>query len=144
MNVPVAIAALCAAALALSACDRDADVASKNVSRAADMFEVQRRIVFYNGSTDTYMLQITGRCSIKSDGRDKQLEVICKAGEGRFKKHFLGLSDNVSYVVEQLNPVAASVYHYRAVFKPQSILPDIDARGDPDALPAPTLNRDSG
>ena len=35
---------------ALSGCN-DADVASANVSKAADQFEVNRRIVFYNGIT---------------------------------------------------------------------------------------------
>ena len=37
------------AALSLSACVPDAQVASTNLSKAADMFEIDRRIVFYNG-----------------------------------------------------------------------------------------------
>jgi hypothetical protein len=119
-----------AAMLVVSACSSDADVASSNLSKAADQFEVNRRIIFYNGITDRYMLSIEGLCSIEKDNVDSQLEVTCKVGEESFKKHFLGISDNVTYFVEQLEPSNVSVHHYRVVFKPQSILPDIDFSGD--------------
>ncbi len=118
------------AALPLLAACNDAEVASHNLSRAADMFEIERRVVFYNGITEGYMLTIEGLCSIKSDNQDRQLEVTCKTGPGTFKKHFLGLSDNVTYFVEQLEPKGVSVYHYRVVFKPQTIIPDMDFRGN--------------
>lgn len=112
-------------------CD-DAGVASYNLSKAADAFEIDRRVVFYNGITDTYMLTIEGRCSIEPiSGR---LEVVCKTGENSFKKHFLGLSDNVTYFAEQIDGVDVSTYHYRVVFKPQAIIPDVDFRGDLDEL----------
>jgi hypothetical protein len=121
---------LVTAALLLSACVPDAQMASSNLSKAADMFEIERRIVFYNGITDSYMLTIEGRCSIRADGRDKQLEVTCKIGPEAFKKHFLGLSDNVTYFVEQLDVADVSVYHHRVVFKPQSLLFDADVNVD--------------
>ncbi|MNE46943.1 hypothetical protein D3C80_1413150 [compost metagenome] len=76
------------------------------------------------------MLSIEGRCSIKADGVDNQLEVTCKVGDQQFKKHFLGLSDNVTYFAEQLEAVDVSVYHYRVIFKPQSIKTDVDFKGD--------------
>jgi len=113
----------------LVGCD-DAMVASHNNAKASDNFEVERRIVFFNGITDNYLLEIQGKCSITADTLDKQLEVICKTGDKEYKKHFLGLSDNVAYFVEQLEPNTASAYHYRVVFKPQSIIPDIDLRVD--------------
>lgn len=125
---------LVAMSMLLTACQTDAQVASSNLSKAADMFEINRRIVFFNGITDTYLLTIEGRCSIKADNIDSQLEVTCKVGEDAFKKHFLGLSDNVSYFVEQLESADVSVYHYRVIFKPQTILPDIDFRGDASEL----------
>lgn len=102
----------------------DAEVASRNLSKAADMFEINRRIVFINGITDNYLLVVEGRCSIEDDGN--QLEVTCKDGPNSFKKHFLGLSDNVTYVAEQLEPADVSVFHYRVIFKPSTIVPDID------------------
>ena len=119
--------------LLLGACERDADVASRNLSIAADMFEIERRIIFYNGITGEYMLTIEGRCSING-GRGTQLAVTCKTGPKAFKKHFLGLSDNVTFFAEQLILADVSVYHHRIIFKPQTIVPDIDFRGDVEAL----------
>lgn len=117
---------------ALAACERDATVAARNLSYAADMFEIQRRIVFYNGITNEYILNIEGRCSLED--QRTQLEVTCKTGPSEYKKHFLGLSDNVTYFAEQLEGADTSVYHYRVVFKPQVIIPDVDFRGDASEL----------
>ena len=122
----ITIAAALAGLLFLSGCEDDAATASRNVSKAADQFEIDRRIVFINGITDTYMLTIEGKCSIEDQGN--QLEVICRVGKDEYKKHFLGLSDNVTYMAEHLEPTKASAYHSRIIFKPQSILPDIDLR----------------
>lgn len=116
--------ALTLAALALVACSSDADVASKNLSKSAEQFEIERRIVFVNGITDTYLLTIEGRCSIEAEGA--WLATTCKTGEDEFKKHFLGLSDNVTYVAEQLEPANVGEYRYRVLFRPEAILPDID------------------
>lgn len=120
----VAVSALAVGALALSGCVSDAYVASENLSTAADQFEIDRRVVFLNGITDTYLLSIEGRCSIADEGT--QLEVTCKVAENEYKKHFLGLSDNVSYFVEQLDSASVDVYRYRVIFKPEVIVPDID------------------
>ncbi len=114
------------AAVSFAGCD-DAKIASRNLSKAAENFEIDRRIIFYNGITDTYMLTIDGRCAIDDQG--KQLEVVCKVSQDAYKKHFLGLSDNVTYFAEQLETADVSAYHYRVTFKPQTILPDIDFRG---------------
>ena len=115
-------------------CD-DATVASQNNAKASDNFEIDRRVVFFNGITDKYLLSIEGKCSLNVDSMDKQLEVICKTGPEHYKKHFLGLSDNVAYFVEQLEDSKHSAYHYRVTFKPQAIMPDIDFRGSTTDLP---------
>lgn len=117
---------LFAGLILLTSCSSDADVASYNLSQAADNFEVNRRVVFLNGITDTYLLSIEGRCSIEDQGT--QLEVTCKIDDNEYKKHFLGLSDNVTYFAEQLESKDVSAYHYKVIFKPQSILPDIDLK----------------
>ncbi len=114
-------------AILAAGCQDDATIASKNISKSADNFEIDRRIVFYNGITGGYMLEIQGKCSIED--QTNQLEVTCKVGEAEYKKHFLGLSDNVTYFAEQVSGKKASAYHYRVTFKPQTILPDIDFRG---------------
>jgi hypothetical protein len=127
MKKLIAAAVLTAAAFGLVGCTSDADVASENLSKAADNFEVPRRIVFFNGITDKYLLEIQGRCSIEPDTASKKLDVTCKVGDG-FKKHFLGLSDNISYFVEQIEGKNVSTDFYQVNFKPQAILPDIELR----------------
>jgi len=114
--------------IGLAGCGTDADIASHNLSKAADQFEINRRVVFYNGITGDYILSVEGRCSLEADGMDKQLELTCKTGPKTYKKHFLGLSDNVTYFAEQLDEANVSVYHYKVIFKPQSIVPDIDLK----------------
>lgn len=118
----------------LAACQKDADIASRNLSVAADMFEINRRVVFYNGITGEYILSVEGRCSLGNHDTNGRMSVTCKTGEGAYKKHYLGLSDNVTFFAEQLASVDAGVYHYRVIFKPQSIIPDVDFRGDADEL----------
>lgn len=120
---------LAAVAALLSACGRDADIASRNLSVAADQFEITRRIVFYNGITGDYMMTLEGLCSLGNNDSARQLTVTCKTGPRDYKKHFLGLSDNVTYFVEQVESAPVGVYHYRVIFKPQSILPNIDFKG---------------
>ena len=127
MHKVLTCVAVCFTLAAFAGCMDDADVASRNLSKAADNFEINRRIIFYNGITDTYMLTIEGRCSI--DDQRRQLEVVCQVNQNAYKKHFLGLSDNVTYFAEQLETADVSAYHYRVTFKPQTILPDIDFRG---------------
>ena len=120
-------ASLLTAVFGITGCS-DAHVASSNLSKAADNFEINRRVVFYNGITGEYMLSIEGLCSLGSASETKAVTVTCKTGPRDYKKHFLGLSDNVTYFAEQLQPAQASLFHYRVVFKPQAILPDIDLR----------------
>jgi hypothetical protein len=136
MKRVVAFAALLGLA-PIAACT-DADVASSNLSRAADQFEITRRIVFYNGITGDYMLELVGRCSLGNADKSRELSVTCKTGPNAYKKHFLGLSDNVTYFAEQVEDADVSVYHYRVIFKPQTILPDVDFVGSASDL---TTNR---
>lgn len=113
-----------------AACSTEADLTSENISKDAEQFKIERRIVFFNGITDTYLLTIEGRCSIEagSTGVSNALEVTCKLGEDQYKKHYLGLSDNVSYFVEQLESADVSAYHYKVIFRPEQILPDVDLK----------------
>ena len=113
--------------LLLGACeDDDARIASQNLSRAADMFEINRRVIFYNGISGEYILTIEGRCSLDVGN---PLRVTCKTGANDYKKHYLGISDNVTWFAEQLDAAKVSAYHYRVIFKPQSIIPDVDFKG---------------
>jgi hypothetical protein len=112
----------------IAGCIPEANVASQNLSTAADYFEINRRVVFYNGITGDYILVVEGLCSIEADTLDNQLELTCKTGPNSYKKHFLGLSDNVTYFAEQVEPSEADVYHYRVIFRPSTIIPDIEVK----------------
>lgn len=125
-RIALSIAAVVGLGLAVSGCANDAAIVQQNLSQAADNFEINRRIVFYNGMTDSYMLTIEGLCSQQPEQR--KLTVICKVGPKEYKKHTLGLSDNVTYFSEQLDAAQASTYHYRVTFKPATIIPSVDVR----------------
>lgn len=120
------VSVLALSVVLLSACASEADIASVNTSKSADQFEIDRRIVFYNGITGDYILVIEGRCSLGNQDDNGELSVVCKTGQGEYKKHFLGLSDNVTYFAEQLEPAKVDVYRYRVIFRPSVIVPDVD------------------
>ena len=109
----------------LSSCTY-ADVASSNLSKAADNFEVNRRFVFINGITDKYLLVVEGRCSLGNSDTNLRASITCKIGPNEFKKHIVGLSDNVTFVAEQLDAINVNTYHYRVTFKPDVLLPAFD------------------
>jgi hypothetical protein len=112
-------------ALFVSGCATPANVASQNLSTAADNFQIDRRIVFYNGITNQYILVIEGKCSLGNNDSPGELTVTCKTGDNAYKKHFLGLSDNVTYFAEQTDGYNASTYNYKVIFRPETIIPDI-------------------
>ncbi len=111
-------------AVVLAACT-EADTVNHNLSKSSDSFEVNRRIVFFNGITDKYLLTIEGLCSLNVND-NATLRVTCKTGKDEYKRHYLGLSDNVSYFVEQIDGANVDPFHYRVIFRPESIVPDID------------------
>lgn len=127
MNKLKTIAIALLSALAFGCID-DAKVATHNTKKAADNFEINRRVVFYNGITDNYILEIEGKCSVDLNDTQTAFNVICKTGEKEFKRHTLVLSDNVTAFVEQIEPNKASSHFYRVTFKPSVIVPDIDVR----------------
>jgi hypothetical protein len=114
----------------LTGCASDAQVVADNLSQSADKFQINRRVVFFNGITDKYLLEIDGFCSVETGNSSLKgsLQVTCKTGANQYKKHFLGLSDNVSYFVEQIDSANVSRYHYQVMFKPETVIPDIQLR----------------
>ena len=104
----------------------EADTVSQNLSKSADSFEVQRRIVFFNGITDTYLLSVEGLCAIGNQDNSLRMTVTCKVGPEDYKKHYLGLSNNVSFFAEQLESKKEDPFHYKVLFRPESLIPDID------------------
>lgn len=124
-------ATLTASVLGLSACSSEADTVSENLAQSADSFKVQRKVIFINTMTDKYLLSIEGRCSLDAKS-SKKVAVICKTGDDQYKRHTMGLSSNVTYVVEQTQAKYEDPFHYKVTFRPETIIPDIDLQTSKD------------
>lgn len=106
-----------------SGCETEADRVSYNLSQEADNFNVVRQLTVINCIEGDVLFQMTGKLSIKADTADNQLEVIVEDENGRYKKHFIGLSDNVTYVVEDMDINNVSKYKYTLNYNPKMWIP---------------------
>lgn len=112
----------------IAGCGSQADTVSTNISKEAEKFNVQRRIVGVNGITDKVEFVVEGRCSIEGDGLGdlRSLVVTCKQGPKDYRKHYIGMSDNMFFISTQLKGIAVSEYRTKVILKPQGIVPDLD------------------
>lgn len=108
---------------ALTGCGNEADRVSYNLSREADNFNDIRQITVINCLQGDVLFQMTGKMSITADVSDNQLEVVVEDENGEYKKHFIGLSDNVTYVVEDITAGDVEKYKYTLNFNPKMWLP---------------------
>lgn len=117
--------------LCLTSC-AESDRARYNISREADNFNIVRRVTVIDCITGDVMFQMSGRMSIYADTNDDQLEIIVE-DNGTYCKHIIGLSDNVTYIVEDLNlgDNAVSKYQYTIIFNPNMWYP-VDAQWEED------------
>jgi len=108
----------------LAGCDSEADRVNYNLTKQADNFNVVRQLTVINCIEGDVLFQMTGKMSITADVDDNQLEILVEDG-GTYVKHFVGLSDNVTYIVEDLNlgANAVSKYRYTLNFNPNMWLP---------------------
>lgn len=108
----------------LTGCQTEAQRVSYNLSQEADNFNIVRQLTVINCIEGDVLFQMTGRMSITADTADNQLEIIVE-DSGTYVKHFVGLSDNVTYVVEDLNLGANAVqkYKYTLNFNPNMWIP---------------------
>lgn len=124
------IAALTAAALvggaALTGCTSAADRANENLSKAAENFEVPRRITGINGITDNVLFTVEGFCSYETDGGT--LEAICLVDREpeTVERTTLHLSDNVTFVVTQTGGTEVDLFRPRVIFRPETVIPNFD------------------
>lgn len=109
--------------LTLSACATQAERVSYNLSQQADNFNNIRQVTVINCLQGDVLFQMTGKLSITADTSDNQLEIVVEDEYGNYKKHFIGLSDNVTYVVEDITAGDVSNYKYTLNFNPKMWLP---------------------
>jgi hypothetical protein len=104
-------------------CQRESDKVSHNISLEADNFNIVRQLTVINCIQGDVIFQMTGKLSITADTADDQLEVTVEDEYGRYQKHFIGLSDNVTYVVEDIRASDVSQYKYTLNFNPKMWIP---------------------
>lgn len=110
--------------LGVTGCEqREADMVSYNLSLEADNFNNVRQVTIINCLQGDVLFQMTGKMSIEADTDDNQLEIIVEDNDGGYKKHFIGLSDNVTYVVEDITSKNVDKYNYTLNFNPNMWLP---------------------
>lgn len=111
--------------IALTGCSTEADRVSYNLSQQADNFNDIRQVTVINCLQGDVLFQMTGKMSITADTEDNQLEIVVEDENGEYKKHFIGLSDNVTYVVEDVTSKDVNQYKYTLNFNPEMWLPKI-------------------
>lgn len=92
-----------------------------NLKREADDFNVRRRITVLNTRTDTPMMQITGLLSINVDS-DGDLNITIEKAENEFVLNYAHLSQDTTYIVEQIETKEVSKYHYEIKFYPTNLV----------------------
>lgn len=101
----------------------EAEKVSYNLSQEADNFNDIRQVTVINCLKGDTLFQMTGKMSITADVEDNQLEIIVEDENGEYKKHFIGLSDNVTYVVEDITTKDINKYKYTLNFNPKMWIP---------------------
>ncbi|RFZ78773.1 hypothetical protein DS742_11720 [Lacrimispora amygdalina] len=112
----------CVVIMTLAGCSESARV-SYNLSKEADNFNVIRQLTVINCIEGDVLFQMTGKMSITADRGDNQLEIIVENENGKYEKHFVGLSDNVTYVVEDMGESKVNKYKYTLNFNPKMWIP---------------------
>lgn len=122
MKKKLATIAVAIALLSATGCTQ-ADRVSSNVSKDAENFKVTRRLAVINTITDKPQLELVGNFSIEVDAEADQLEVTVDMGDGKFKKHFVGLTPTVTYIVEDISGADVSSTRYQISYLPEAIIP---------------------
>ena len=123
IGMAVICSSVAGTAAVLSGCTQ-AERASYNISKQADNFNIVRRVTVIDCITGDVLFQMSGKLSINADTTEDQLEITVE-DNGTYQKHIIGLSDNVTYVIEDLNLGANEVsnYQYQINFNPKMWLP---------------------
>lgn len=122
MNKLIALASVVIMTASATACSESERV-RENLAQEADNFNCVRQITVIDCITGDTLFQMTGRSSIIADTEDNQLEIITEYHKGQYNKQIIGLSDNVTYIIEDLETTDVSEYHYEINFNPKMWLP---------------------
>ncbi len=98
---------------------------SANLSQEADNFNVTRQITVINTRARVpelaVLYQITGNFSVLKSSGD--LDIVGENPDGTYYKHFIRLTDDVTYTVVDLSSTSVSKHQFEINFNPKMILP---------------------
>ena len=120
MKKITAIAIVLAVMVLLTACSQ-ANRVTHNLRREAEEFNVRRRITVMNTRTDTALMQITGLLSIDTDS-DGDLNITIEKAPGEYVLNYAHLSQDTTYIVEQIETKEVSKYQYEIIFYPKNLV----------------------
>ena len=106
----------------------EADVASYNISKEADNFNIYRKVTVINNQSDETLLEFEGWCSIENNMDKSRLEITYRVGEGQYYKDFIGLNDRTTYVITQIDGANVDKYHYEWLYHSQGDLIPIELK----------------
>ncbi len=129
-KVIVLILIICFICLSCAGCATEANRVNENLTKEAEDFNIYRRVTVINCIQGDTLFEIEGLMNIKADTADNQLELIVEVSDGKYKKHFIGLSDNVTYTVEDISGAEVSKYHYEINYNPKMWLPYVIKEND--------------
>lgn len=104
-------------------CQRESEKVSYNLSLEADNFNVIRKLTVINCIANDVLFQMEGKISIETDNAAHELIILAEDENGNYQKHFVGLSDNVTYIVEQTRNKNVEKYKYTLNFNPKMWIP---------------------
>ena len=117
------IASIIIAIMIISFCGcRQADLVSYNISKEADSFNSYRRVTVIDCITNDTLFVVEGWISIQGGGSEsngKELVIIAEVGNNQYQKHMIGLSDNVTYTVEDLGTENVNKYKFNIFYNPK-------------------------
>lgn len=102
----------------MTGCSTEVDKVRQNLSDEADNFNIQRRLTVINNRTDTVVFEMEGTFALDVSSRG-ELEVTCEVAKGVYKRHFIHVSDETIYVMEDISGASADPYHYELNFLPE-------------------------
>lgn len=123
LSTLLAIGIILSSAIVFSGCEDESIRVNQNITQQAQNFNVYRRVTVINCIKGDTLFTMEGLMNIEADTKDKQLEIIVETDKGKYKKHFIGLSDNVTYTVEDISGSQVSKYHYEINYNPKMWIP---------------------
>ena len=113
---------MCFLVFGVSGCS-EAERIEHNITQNADNFNILREVKIINCLQGDVLFQMRGKMSITADTADNQLEILVENEDGSYAKHFVGLNDNVTYVIEDLDSNYVGKYKFSINYNPKMWIP---------------------